>query len=198
MDHPGITSRLSTIIVLLSGGLIVMATAIIVVEIVVRRLFSLSLGGADELAGYCFAISCVLAWIYCVIERSNISIDALHARLPLKLRVILDVFGLALMLLVASVLIRTAFSVVSDTARTSARSLTPLATPLIVPQSIWFASLALLLVTLSIVLLRALFALIRGDWQRVIEIAGAPSTEDLITEEIERAQARGAAERRGD
>jgi TRAP-type C4-dicarboxylate transport system permease small subunit len=190
MDQLKIKSRFSMAIMLVAGGLIVLATAIITVEVILRKLFSLSIGGADELSGYCFAIACVLAWVYCAIERANISIDALHARLPLKARALLDFLGLALLFAVAGVLVATAYSVVADSARNGARSLTPLATPLVIPQSIWFVGLIILFLVLGLMLLRCFAALARGEWRRVAEIAGVATTEEMITEEIASARQR--------
>ena len=68
------------------GGALLLAAAITVsVDVIVRKLFNLSLGGADELSGYAFAIGVAWALPFALLQRANIRIDALYGKLPARI-----------------------------------------------------------------------------------------------------------------
>ncbi len=77
------------------GGALLLASATTVaVDVIVRKAFRLSLGGADELSGYAFAIAVAWALPFALLQRANIRIDALYARLPARTAAALDVVAL--------------------------------------------------------------------------------------------------------
>ena len=68
-------------------GLIFVALALVVtVETVVRKVFNVSLQGADELGGYSLAFGATVAFSLALMGRSHIRVDVFHDRLPARLQ----------------------------------------------------------------------------------------------------------------
>jgi len=129
------------------------------------------------------AASTTWAYSYCLLNRSNVRIDVLYNFLPVSIRAILDVVGVALLLYYMSYLMRKA-SVVFWTSWTgNSAANTTLQTPLWIPQLAWLLGLVLFVVTLSFVLLYTLVGLIRRDHALVQRIAGAMSAQEEIVQE---------------
>lgn len=65
------------------GGAMVLASALLVsVDVLLRKLLVISLGGADELSGYAFAVGTTWALAFTLLRRANVRVDALYVRLP--------------------------------------------------------------------------------------------------------------------
>ena len=76
-----------------------MLSAIMVtLDVLSRKLIGFTISGSDEISGYVFAAGTAWAYSYCLLTRSNIRIDALYNLLPVPVRAVLDVLGLALLL----------------------------------------------------------------------------------------------------
>ena len=97
----------------IGGTLLLLAAATVSVDVVVRKLFRLSLGGADELSGYAFAIGVAWALPFALLQRANIRIDALYTKLPARAAAVLDVAALLAMAVFVTVLTRYAWEVVA-------------------------------------------------------------------------------------
>jgi TRAP-type mannitol/chloroaromatic compound transport system permease small subunit len=179
----GLADRLSRYAIW-AGGTLVLASAFLVsVDVLLRKLLLVSVGGADELSGYAFAIGTTWALAFTLLRRANVRVDALYTRLPQAICAILDV--LALLSLGGFLLLLTwqAWDVLDTSISFGARATTPLATPLWMPQSLWVLGLALFLFTMLPLLLRALFALLGGDLETVRRLAGARTIEEDAADE---------------
>jgi TRAP-type C4-dicarboxylate transport system permease small subunit len=152
-------------------------------DVLSRRLLGLTMGGSDEISGYLFAISTALAMPYALLHRANVRIDALYMHLPARLRAILDLFGIGLLAIFAGAVTWRAALSLSVTWVNGSRAITPLQTPLIVPQSMWFAGWLLFCLCLALVLYGMITATLRGDLARVQKLGGALSVEEEIEEE---------------
>jgi hypothetical protein len=62
-------------------------------ETVVRKLFSFSLGGVDEMSGYAIAIGAPLAFAVALVEQSHIRINILHMQMPPRLQAALNLMA---------------------------------------------------------------------------------------------------------
>lgn len=166
------------------AGLALLLSAIMVtIDVLCRKFFSITMSGSDEISGYVFAIGTTWAYSYCLLNRSNVRIDALYGFLPVGVRAVLDVVGVALLLYYMSYLTRKAFDVFWTSWTGNSVSTTTLLTPLWIPQLLWFMGLALFVLTLSFVLLYTVVGLIRRDPALVQRIAGAMSAEEEIVQE---------------
>jgi hypothetical protein len=62
---------------------------------------------------------------------------------------------------------------------------TPLRVPLPYPQLPWFFGFALFLLAIAVAALRALLALVRGDYAKVAATVGVPSQDEEVKGELE-------------
>lgn len=163
------------------GALLIAAAFLIGIEVVIRKAFSLTIGGADELSGHALAISTAWALAFALLERAHIRIDSLYAHLPARLCALLDVAGLALLTGFVALIAWYGLGVFQTSYRLGAQSLSPLGTPLAMPQLIWVLGFVFFLVIAMLLLFRALMLLIAGDPRAVMRLIGSRS----VTEEIE-------------
>lgn len=178
-----LAGRLSRYAIWFGGTLMLAAAFLVSFDVVVRKLFALSLGGADELSGYAFAIGTTWALAFTLLQRANVRVDALYIRLPRTVCAVLDIFALLSLGLFVGLLTWQAWAVLETSLAFSARATTPLATPLWIPQSLWLGGLALFAFTWIPLLLRTVAALLGGDIAGVSRLAGARTIEeDAATE----------------
>ena len=178
-----INERIARIAVWVGGALMIFAACMVTVDVLLRKFLSVTLGGADEISGYLFAIATVWAFSYAALHRVNVRIDALYMRLPRPLRALLDLFGLALLMGFVLLLTWRATLLFADTVGNWSRSITPLQTPLAIPQSLWLAGLVLFSITLLLILTASVSALLRGDLARVERFAGVRTVSEEVEEE---------------
>lgn len=175
--------RIATWAVWVAGMALLLCAIMVTVDVIMRKLFSMTMSGSDEVSGYVFAAGTTWAYSYCLLNRSNVRIDVLYNFLPIKIRAILDIVGVALLLFYMGFLTRKAFDVFWTSWTGNSISNTTLLTPLWIPQLAWFLGLALFVITLSFVLMYALISMIRGEPERVQRVAGAMSAEEEIDQE---------------
>ncbi|MBI4184990.1 MAG: TRAP transporter small permease [Proteobacteria bacterium] len=168
----------------LSGILILGAALLIGVEVVVRKAFGLSLGGADELAGFSLAICTAWGMSFALLHRAHIRIDSLYALLPVRLCAILDILSLAAFAVFFSLVGWRAYGVLEQSYSVGAHSVSPLGTPLVVPQALWVVGFAVFLVVALLLFVRALFAFATGDAPGVQRLIGSRSAREEVEEEI--------------
>jgi hypothetical protein len=77
------------------GALILLAAALIGIDVLMRKFLNRSIGGADELAGYALAIGTAWGLGAALIDRAHIRIDSLYVLFPRKLRLLLDLAALS-------------------------------------------------------------------------------------------------------
>lgn len=167
-----------------TGGTLVLASAILVsVDVLLRKILLVSLGGADELSGYAFAIGTTWALGFTLLRRANVRVDALYIHLPPVVCAILDILALVAFGGFLALLTWQGWDVLDTSLAFQARATTPLATPLWIPQSLWLIGLGLFLFTIVPLLLRSLFALLSGDIATVRKLAGARTIEEDAADE---------------
>jgi TRAP-type mannitol/chloroaromatic compound transport system permease small subunit len=167
------------------GGLLIIASAFLVgVEVVIRKAFDLTIGGADELSGYALAISTSWALAFALLERAHIRIDSLYVHLPARLAALLDILGLALFSAFIGLIAWYGFRVFQTSYGLNAHSLSPLGTPLVVPQLLWVAGFVMFLLIAGLLLLRSLAAFVAGDHQTVRRLIGSRSVSEELEAEI--------------
>jgi TRAP-type mannitol/chloroaromatic compound transport system permease small subunit len=167
------------------GGVLLIAAALLVgVEVVIRKVFALSVGGADELAGYALAISTSWALAFTLLERAHIRIDSVYAHLPARLRALLDIAGLVLLTAFFALITWYGYGVFRTSWTVGAQSLSPLGTPLILPQLIWVLGFVMFLAIAVLLLIRALVALIAGDLEAVHRLIGSRTLREEVAAEL--------------
>ena len=170
------------------GGALIIASAFLVgIEVVIRKAFDLTIGGADELSGFALAISTSWALAFTLIERAHIRIDSLYVRLPVRLCALLDLLGLALLTAFMALITWYGFGVFRTSYELGARSLSPLGTPLVVPQLIWVLGFVVFLAIALVVFVSALAAFVSGDLATVRRLVGSRTVGEEIEAELEAA-----------
>ena len=185
----GVANRTSQVLVWVGGSMLLFAAVITTLEVFLRKFANFSFGGADEISGYLFAISTAFALSYATLQRAHVRIDALYMHLPRPDQLFLDVMGflaLGFFLLLAGT---QAYSVWKNSYDYDSVSITPLVTPLAVPQGFWVLGMLFFGFCFLALFLRAGQALIQRDWVRVSQLISARSLEEEISEETEHARA---------
>lgn len=177
--------RLSQFAVWLGGAMMLVSAVMVSADVIARKMLGFTMGGSDEISGYLFAIATAFAFPYALLHRANVRIDVAYMRLGQRLRGLLDIFGLAMLTTFAAVITWRAFVTVQMTWAHDAHSITPLRTPLILPQGLWFLGWCLFCVTLAFVLFGLVVAWLRRDAATVQSLGGALSMEEEISEETE-------------
>lgn len=180
--------RLSRVGVWAGGALTLASVALITFEVLGRRFFGITLGGADELSGYAFAISITWAMAFTALERANVRIDVLYQYLPPRLSALLDWLALVTLGVFAVYLSYYASQVALTSWNLQSAANTPLGTPLWIPQTLWSAGLVWFVIVLALMLLRSSTALVHGDIAALKAVAGVKSS----VEEAEEGAAEGA------
>lgn len=175
--------NISQVAVWLGGFALLLSAIMVTLDVIFRKLFGLTLSGSDEITGYVFAAATTWAYSFCLLNRSNIRIDALYNTLSIKPRAVLDVIGMMLLAYYVYLLTVSGFEMFVENVEYNSSAQTTLATPLWIPQVFWLSGLAFFLVCLVFLVIYGLFALLRKDWLTVSRIAGIKTVEEEISEE---------------
>ena len=175
--------RISQLAVWVGGAALLAAALMVTVDVLSRKIFSITMSGSDEYSGYVFSATTTWAYSYCLLHRSNVRIDALYNYLPRKVTAILDVVGLLLLFYFMSIMTYYAMVSFVDSWVNNSVSITTLGTPQWIPQLFWVAGLILFFVTLIFVVVYSITALLQRNWDLVARIAGVPSIAETMQEE---------------
>jgi TRAP-type C4-dicarboxylate transport system permease small subunit len=176
--------RLSRYCAWAGGALFFAAALLITFEVFIRKVFSASTGGADELSGYGFAIATALAFAYALLERTHIRVDTGYLYLPPLWQALLDVVAAVLLFVFFALLLRYGWEVVGYAWRMDAHSSTPLHVPLIFPQLAWWLGLCLTVVVATLLLLRAVIHILLGELAASRQLIGTRGMEEEIADEL--------------
>jgi TRAP-type mannitol/chloroaromatic compound transport system permease small subunit len=180
----GLARRIARAGAWFGGALLIAAALLVGVEVIIRKAFSLSVGGAEELAGYALAISTSWALAFTLLERAHIRIDSLYVHLPVRLCALLDIAGLLLLTAFFALITWYGYGVFQTSHALGARSMSPLGTPLVLPQLLWVLGLVMFLAIAVLLLLRALVALIAGDLATVRRLVGSRTLREEVAAEL--------------
>lgn len=148
----------------------------------------MSVGGADEISGYVLAIGSAWAFGYCLLDRGHIRIDSIYVRLPARARSVLDVTAVFVFTAFMAFVTWHAWGVLDQSWSVGARSISPLATPLVIPQAVWLVGLLSVLFAGVALLARAVPALARGRDAEVGRLVGYRTLSEELETELEREQ----------
>ena len=166
------------------GALVLLAALLIGVDVLLRKFLALSIGGADELAGYALAIGTVWGLAATLLDRAHIRIDSLYVLFPQKLRLVLDLAALVLLVGFFALVAWHGSGVVGQSWTSQSRSQSALETPTVIPQLVWLAGLVVFVVVGAIVLLDALRTIAAGDLRGAARLVSTRSAEEEVEDEI--------------
>ncbi|GAA4217552.1 TRAP-type C4-dicarboxylate transport system permease small subunit [Sagittula marina] len=182
--------RLATWISRLFGWALLFLSAFVALETVLRKLFNTSLQGADELGGYILAAGAALSFVVAMIDRAHIRIDVLHARFPLRVQAALDWVSVVSLGALGLFFLYVGWFVIGDTLDYGSTAATPWRTPLIWPQSAWYAGLVIFAFCAFAMAWRATRLFLSGNHRRLASEFNPSSAEDELAEELDQLKSR--------
>ncbi|MDP3798896.1 MAG: TRAP transporter small permease subunit [Polaromonas sp.] len=160
-------------------------TLLITFDIIARRLMGFSTEATTEVTGYLMAIGMSWGMAGTLFERGHVRIDVLVQKLPLKVRVWLHMASLLALLVSTAFFVYGACSLARDSWALGATDLSTLRMPMVVPQGLWAAGLALLLLTVVAMAVRSLRQLVGGEADAMDRMLMARTYEDEAAETLE-------------
>jgi TRAP-type C4-dicarboxylate transport system permease small subunit len=176
-----VETALATVFGLIFLGL----AALVTVETTSRKLFNVSLQGADELGGYALAIGSTIAFSLALMGRNHIRVDVFHEMLPRNAQAALNWVSIVSLAVFAVFIDFVAFKVVADTLQYRSTAQTPWATPLIYPQVLWYAGLVIFSLVAVGYALRATGLLVSGRIGKLHDEFQPKSAKEELKEELD-------------
>jgi TRAP-type C4-dicarboxylate transport system permease small subunit len=177
------------------GGLILLAAFVVSFDVVIRKLFNISLGGADEFSGFALAIGSAWAFGFALLERAHIRIDSVYTTLPRPARAVLDILGLSVFGIFMSLMAWQGTGVFMESVRNSTVTLSAMAWPLRYPQFLWIAGLWWFVAIVVLLWIRAVLTIIRGDFLLVQKQIGSKTVQEEVNEEMVQLERKRAQEK---
>jgi len=177
--------RIEALLANLFGAIFLVLALVVTVETLARKIFNFSLQGADELGGYALAIGSTLAFGLALAGRNHIRVDVFHERFPRRVKAALN--WASVMLLAATAVLFAAVSVrvLEESYAYRSTAQTPWATPLIVPQSLWYAGLAIFMLIALGFAARATWLLLARRIDELNDEFHPHSVKEELKEELE-------------
>ncbi|MDO8883691.1 MAG: TRAP transporter small permease [Pseudotabrizicola sp.] len=177
--------RYSRMLGIIFGMLMLLLSVAITAETLLRKLFSVTLGGIDELGGYAIAVAAPLAFTVALIGRGHIRINQVSRLFPRRVQAVLDVVAVVSFAALSLFFLHFAIQTVIDTYTYKSIAQTQWATPLIWPQTVWLIATATFPTAAVIFAFRAVVLLARGDWQGIARSYGTVGAAEELQEELD-------------
>src|SRR4051812_14558359 len=166
------------------GALVLLAAVLIGIDVLLRKFFERSIGGADELAGYSLAIGTAWGLGVTLLDRAHIRIVSLYVLFPQKMRLALETESMGLFMGFFRLFLWPGLGVVSQSWTSGSGSQSALETPTIIPQVLWIAGLAAFVVVGVVLLLHAFRVGLSGDLRGMATLISTRSAEEEVEDEI--------------
>lgn len=186
--------RIEAVLATLFGGIFLLLSVVVVVETVSRKLFNVSIQGADELGGYALAVGSTIAFSLALMGRNHIRVDVFHDKFPRGLQAALNWLSIVALAAFGVFIAWIAFKVLGDTLQYRSTAQTPWATPLIIPQEVWYAGLLTFAAVAVGYALRATLLLATRRIDTLNHDFHPKSTKEELKEELEDLALRQAGE----
>jgi TRAP-type C4-dicarboxylate transport system permease small subunit len=176
------------------GTIFLALAAVVTVETLSRKVFNISLQGADELGGYALAVGSTLAFSLALMGRNHIRVDVFHERFSRRWQAFLNWFSITSIAAFGIFVAWVATKVITDTLQYGSTAQTPWATPLIWPQAVWYAGLVIFALVASGYALRATLLLARRRIETLNTDFHPKSAKEELKEELDDLANRQATE----
>lgn len=179
--------RLATVLsqyaVWVAGALLIASVLLITFDVIARKFWGFTSGGADELSSFAFAISTSWALAFATLQRANVRVDVLYQKLPLKVAAFLDWLSVVALGVFMVFLTWYAWDVLAASWIQSSTANSTMATPLWIPQGLWFIGLLWMCVVMTLMLMRSSYLLVTGDIDALQKMCGVRSAQEEADEE---------------
>ena len=190
--------RIENILATVFGSIFLLLAAVVVVETVSRKLFNVSLQGADELGGYALAVGSTISFSLALMGRNHIRVDVFHEKFPRAVQAAMNWLSIASLAVLGAFIAWVAFKVIGDTLEYGSTAQTPWATPLIWPQAVWFAGLVIFALVAFGFAVRATRLLLSGRIDTLNHDFHPKSAKEELKEELDDLAQRQAVELQGE
>lgn len=190
----GLKERIESALATVFGAIFLLLSVVVAVETLSRKLFNVSLQGADELGGYALAVGSTIAFSLALMGRAHIRVDVFHERFPRGVQAALNWLSVASLAGFGAFVAWVAFKVIGDTLAYGSTAQTPWATPLILPQSVWYAGLVVFALVAVGYALRATLLLANGRLDEINHEFQPKSVKDELKDELDDLAQRQAAQ----
>jgi TRAP-type C4-dicarboxylate transport system permease small subunit len=185
-----VKDRIEQSLAIVFGGIFLLLSVVVAVETLSRKLFNISLQGADELGGYALAVGCTIAFSLALMGRNHIRVDVFHEKFPRGVQAVLNWLSVVALAAFGAFIAWLAFKVIADTLQYGSTAQTPWATPLIYPQGVWYAGLVIFALVAGAYALRATLLLFTGRIYTLNHDFHPKSAKEELKEELEDLAAR--------
>jgi TRAP-type C4-dicarboxylate transport system permease small subunit len=139
----------------------------------------------DELAGYSLAIGSTIAFSLALAGRNHIRVDVFHDLFPRGVKALLNWLSIVLLAALATLFVAVSWRVISESHEYGSTAQTPWATPLIYPQSLWYAGLVMFMLVALGFAARATWLLVTRRIDQLNEEFHPKSAKEEVKEELE-------------
>lgn len=186
-QDPNLVSRFfappARFLAILSGWWLIALSFLTVAEILLRKFFSISLQGVDEIGGYTTAIVSAFGFASALMIKAHTRVDFLLGRMPSLLRAVLNALAYCLLAGMAIYGAWRGWSVLEESLEFQAHANSPLQTPLWLPQGAWMIGLLLFALSAGTMAAHA-FWLLLSDRARLNLFYGPLTLDEEIEAEI--------------
>jgi TRAP-type C4-dicarboxylate transport system permease small subunit len=189
--------RVESALATLFGGIFLLLAVVVTVETIARKVFNVSLQGADELGGYALAVGSTIAFSLALMGRAHIRVDVFHERFPRRMQSALNWLSIVSMAGLAAFIAWVAFKVIADTLAYGSTAQTPWATPLIWPQGVWYAGLVVFALVAAGYAVRATLLLATGRTDTLDREFHPKGAKEELKEELDDLAQRQTADQPG-
>ena len=177
--------RIESFLATVFGGIFLLLSVVVVVETVSRKLFNISIQGADELGGYALAVGSTISFSLALMGRNHIRVDVFHEKFGPRTQALLNWLSIVLLALLGLFIAWIAFKVLADTMHYGSTAQTPWATPLIIPQGVWYAGLVIFALVAVGYAVRATVLLVSGKLDVLNRDFHPKSTKEELKDELQ-------------
>ena len=170
---------------LVCGGLCVLVSFVIAVAVVMRKVFNVSIVGADEISSFILAASCSWGFAFALLHRAHVRVESLQLVLPRRLCAILDIVGLILLGAFVAVIAWYTANVLALSIDMGALA-DMLDVPLWLPQAFWVAGFVVSVILAVLLVIRSLIAFLSGDLAALQALIGSRSAVEEAAQEKSR------------
>ena len=166
-----------------AGALLIASVLLICFDVIARKFWGFNTGGADELSSFAFAISTSWALAFATLQRANVRVDVLYQLLPVKVAALLDWLSVVALGVFMVFLTWYAKDVLSASWIQDSAANSTMATPLWIPQGLWFIGLLWMCIVMTLMLARSSYLLVTGDITTLQDLCGVRSAQEEAEEE---------------
>jgi TRAP-type C4-dicarboxylate transport system permease small subunit len=157
------------------GALLLGVSIIVLAEVLGRNFFGARWHGAEELAGYVFAITVAWGFAYCLVDRNHIRLDFVYQSMSRAWQRAWDIVSLAALFVFAAFLAWKAWGTLHESWVFDSVSTKNLQVPLWIPQGLWALSFGFFALSALFLLVYAIRLALRRRLDELRAVAGIPN-----------------------